>query len=162
MPRRFPATGAPRKKEPKRERVRRWLDQQAGAAVDGEAFRALRAELAPISAAYLRRLLEQAGAVMTAEVEGVRLDGFENLERSLTHLATLYEAGQPGVRAVVLEAKQRARWASRQAKDARRRAEKEEMARWLLVWLENPGIFPVWVALKRKAQEQDAARGADH
>jgi hypothetical protein len=30
-----------------------------------------------------------------------------------------------------------------------KKAQKEEMIQWMLVWLENPGIFPAWVKLRK-------------
>ena len=32
-----------------------------------------------------------------------------------------------------------------------RRSQKEEMAQWVLVWLENPELFPAWVDARKKA-----------
>jgi hypothetical protein len=32
-----------------------------------------------------------------------------------------------------------------------RRSQKEEMAQWMLVWLENPEVFPAWVDARKKA-----------
>jgi hypothetical protein len=32
-----------------------------------------------------------------------------------------------------------------------RRTQKEEMAQWMLVWLENPEVFPAWVDARKKA-----------
>ena len=31
-----------------------------------------------------------------------------------------------------------------------KRTQKEEMARWMLVWLENPEVFPAWVDARKK------------
>jgi len=31
-----------------------------------------------------------------------------------------------------------------------KRAQKEELLQWFLVWLENPAVFPDWLALRRK------------
>jgi hypothetical protein len=28
---------------------------------------------------------------------------------------------------------------------------KEEMAAWMLLWLENPAVFPIWLVLRKKA-----------
>jgi uncharacterized protein (DUF305 family) len=28
--------------------------------------------------------------------------------------------------------------------------EKEEMAQWMLVWLENPEVFPAWVEARQR------------
>jgi len=56
--------------------------------------------------------------------------------------------------------RERARYCRRQviaAKDrakflARHKPEKEEMAQWMLVWLENPEVFPAWVDARKKAR----------
>ena len=31
-----------------------------------------------------------------------------------------------------------------------KRTQKEEMAQWMLVWLENPEVFPAWVDARKK------------
>ena len=33
-----------------------------------------------------------------------------------------------------------------------RRAQKEEMVGWMLVWLENPGVFSEWVRLRKRVR----------
>jgi hypothetical protein len=62
-----------------------------------------------------------------------------------------YERGgtalRTSVRRLVIEAKDHARWAARKPE---RRTEKEEMALWMLTWLENPPLFPQWVRLRRQ------------
>lgn len=127
--------------------------------VDERVFAHLLNELKPVSDGYLRELLHDSGAPLSPKIEGVRLDSFENLQRTLTVLADLYEDGDPSVRSIVLAAKQRARWASQRAKDERNRATKEEMVEWLLIWLENPNVFPIWVGLRRKRQAAAATAG---
>ncbi len=53
-------------------------------------------------------------------------------------------------RRTVIQAKDRARLISRNQKvDAEKRRQKTEMVEWMLVWLENPGIFESWVALRK-------------
>jgi len=115
----------------------------------------LRARLAPISDSYLRRLLRASGAPLEPLVEGVRQDSLEELERSLLAIGDDYSraqaAGDDGrarrCRRLVIESKDHARLALR-----RGRAEKEEMILWMLTWLENPGIFPTWVGLRKTAR----------
>ena len=51
-------------------------------------------------------------------------------------------------RAVVIEAKDHAKLAMHRAKSEELRAKKQEMVQWMLVWLENPGIFNDWVSLR--------------
>jgi len=55
-------------------------------------------------------------------------------------------------RRAVLTGKDHARLAARRpglSQDAK--TLKEEMAGWMLLWLENPALFPGWLALRRKA-----------
>lgn len=35
-----------------------------------------------------------------------------------------------------------------------KRAQKEELLQWFLTWLENPSVFPEWLALRRKQLDQ--------
>jgi hypothetical protein len=49
---------------------------------------------------------------------------------------------------VVIAAKDHARFAARKEE---KREEKEEMALWILTWLENPPVFPEWARLRRAA-----------
>lgn len=125
--------------------------------VDDRVFGILLKHLAPLSEAYLREMLHHSGAALAPRIEGVRLDSFDNLQRTLTALADLYEHGDTSVRSIVLLAKQRARWAGQRAKDEQKRAEKEEMAEWLLVWLEHPNVFPIWAGMRRKRQTAEAS-----
>ncbi len=58
-------------------------------------------------------------------------------------------------RRAVLTGKDHARLASRRrGASLEEKARKEEMASWMLVWLENPAIFPQWLALRKKAGGQ--------
>jgi hypothetical protein len=52
----------------------------------------------------------------------------------------------------VLTGKEHARLAARRpGLPPERRAEKQEMASWMLIWLENPPIFPMWLELRKRA-----------
>jgi hypothetical protein len=77
----------------------------------------------------------------------------ETLEASLRDCQRMYEedpARQRQLREAVIQAKDRARYASRNPKvSAEKRAAKEEMVRWMLVWLDDPSMFADWVALRR-------------
>jgi hypothetical protein len=54
-------------------------------------------------------------------------------------------------RRAVINAKYRARLAARNPKvDPEKRKQREEMVEWLLVWLENPGVFESWSALRKR------------
>lgn len=64
------------------------------------------------------------------------------------------QAGLRRVRETVLRGKQRAEMIARNPKvDARKRAEKEEIAQWFTVWLQSPEIFEDWLALRRRAKD---------
>ena len=114
------------------------------------AFEELRRALAPISEGYLRKLLRESGAPLSSVVEGVRQRNLDELEASLRRMLEEYQRGDAGhrarIRQLVIAAKDHARWAAR---NPERRAEKQEMALWMLTWLENPPVFPQWVKLRR-------------
>jgi hypothetical protein len=46
----------------------------------------------------------------------------------------------------VIAARDRARFQSKS------RPDKAEMAEWMLVWLENPEVFPAWVDARKKVR----------
>jgi hypothetical protein len=51
----------------------------------------------------------------------------------------------------VIAAKDRARSIGRHSATCReKRAQKQEMVQWMLVWLENPAVFPAWVDLRKR------------
>jgi len=147
MPRTMPKSKPPTK----RDELRRWLDRQRPARIGEMEWAMLHVDLAPISGSHLRRLLRESGVPLAPLVEGVRQETFEALESSLLSFLQEYErsdvAGRMSVRQVVIEAKEHARWAAR---NPAKRAEKEEMALWMLTWLENPPLFPAWVKLRKQ------------
>jgi hypothetical protein len=135
----------------KRTDLARWLERQRPARIGEMEWAMLHVDLAPISGSHLRRLLRESGVPLAPLVEGVRQETFEALESSLLNLLAEYERGdlaaRTSVRRLVIEAKDHARWAARKTE---KRAEKEEMALWMLTWLENPPLFPQWVKLRRE------------
>ena len=51
----------------------------------------------------------------------------------------------------VIAAKDRARFLGRNPKASpEKKAQKDEMAQWMLVWLENPEVFPAWVEIRKR------------
>ena len=85
---------------------------------------------------------------------GVRQQSLVALEGSLLDLQLVY-AGQPdqayACRKLVIQAKDRARFASRNRKVAEPvRVLKEEMVRWMLVWLDDPSMFESWVRTRKR------------
>jgi hypothetical protein len=134
----------------KRTELARWLEEQRPARIGETEFEALGRALAPVSESYLRRLVRESGVPLDAIVEGVRQGSFDELAASLLRFQAEYERGDPArraaVRRVVITSKEHARLAAR---NASKRAEKEEMVLWMLTWLENPPVFADWVRLRR-------------
>jgi hypothetical protein len=89
---------------------------------------------------------------------------FADLEASLRFLSQVYtarpnnmgDALQRECRAVVIRAKDRARFASRNTgvSEIKRRI-KAEMVEWMLVWLGDPALFEAWVTLRRQHMDPD-------
>ena len=135
----------------KRADLARWLERQRPARIGEREWAMLRVELDPISGSYLRRLLRESGVQLSPLVEGVRQESFDALESSLLKLLDEYESGDVAmrttIRRLVIESKDHARWAARKPE---KRGEKQEMALWMLTWLENPPLFPQWVKLRRQ------------
>jgi hypothetical protein len=135
----------------KRAELLRWLERERPARIGESEWAVLLAELSGISPGYLRRLLRESGVPLGPLVEGVRQETFEALESSLLNLLKEYEssdaARRQSIRRLVIEAKDHARFAARKPE---RTLEKEEMALWMLTWLENPPLFPQWVQIRRK------------
>jgi hypothetical protein len=128
-----------------------WLEERHPARIGEAEFALLRAELAPVSESYLRRLLRECGMPLDPMVEGVRQATFAELEASLLRLLAEYQSSDPprrtAVRRLVITAKEHARLAAR---NPAKRSEKEEMILWLTTWLENPPVFREWVSLRRR------------
>ena len=135
----------------KRAELLRWLERERPARIGESEWAVLLAELSGISPGYLRRLLRESGVPLGPLVEGVRQETFDALESSLLNLLKEYEssdaARRQSIRRLVIEAKEHARFAARKPE---RTLEKEEMALWMLTWLENPPLFPQWVQIRRK------------
>jgi hypothetical protein len=108
--------------------------------------------LAPISESYLRRLLHNTGLPFAQPWAGIRQNSFQVLEQDLLAMLLVYqEAVRAGDRRLmrdcrrqVIAAKDRARF------HAEKHPEKPEMIQWMLVWLENPEVFPAWVEIRKR------------
>jgi hypothetical protein len=145
--------------ETKRARLGQYLAGSRPARITETELRELRELLAPISSAYLRKLVLASGLPLDPMVEGVRQDSFEELERTLTAMGGEYakalESGDTAraarCRQAVISGKEHAHLAARRrGASPETRAVKQEMAAWMLLWLENPAIFPTWLALRKK------------
>ena len=143
-----------------KQRVRDYLAESQPSAITGQVWNELLKKLAPVSESYLRDLLRATGMPFEQPYAGVRQHTMEELEVSLGEMLQIYSAAMAAgdrararyCRKQVIGAKDRARF---MANDARtppeKRALKEEMAAWMLVWLENPEVFPAWVAARKRA-----------
>ena len=148
MKRRSPVITVPRVS--KKQRV---LDFAAarGWAVIGEAeWTELRQALPDVS----ESVIQQAGLPVDAPWCGVRQHTFEELAASLLEYSAAYEARadlRRLCRDQVIAAKDRAKLVSvRESVAAETRERKAIMAEWMLVWLGDPAVFPVWLQALRR------------
>ena len=148
-----------------KQRLREILTSEKPAAITGAVWSDLLARLAPVSESYLRDLLNASELPFEQPYAGVRQHTFEELERSLREMHAVYaEAAASGnreraryCRRQVIAAKDRARFLAGSARvSAEKRAEKEEMAQWMLVWLETPDVFSAWVEARKRAMRAGA------
>ena len=148
----------PRSKTSKKQLLREYLDQRKPAVIGDAEWRELRERLAPVSESYLRQMLRDSEVAVEPPFGGVRQSTFDELEESLVEMEAVYDAAKSAgdrekataCRRAVIDAKDRARWATRSAKVAEdKRLQKAEMLEWMLVWLENPSVFPSWIKLRR-------------
>ena len=136
----------------------KWLAARQPVPLDEAEFEAICRVLSK-SPDYVRKLLRESGVALNPFVEGVRQDSFDELARTLLALEKEYtEAGaqhdaerQRACRKLVIKAKDHARWSVQIPKiRAARLAAKHEMIAWMLVWLENPEVFPDWLRLRQR------------
>ncbi len=141
------------------------IKQRGYTCIGEEEWQQLLADMAPVREEPLRRAVRDCGLPLSPLVEGVRILTLNEAERTAVALAREYSAaaaaGDPDrarrCRQLVLSAKHRARLAARSARDPERRRQMEEIAAWLLVWLETPALFPAWIALRKRAGTGNAA-----
>ena len=118
---------------------------------------------------YLIDLLLATDVVMDSSIGGfdadlrgrVRTRDLESAAASLTEMAVEYEQARESsntrraedCRRAVRHAKERLLLSlGRKGLSGEKRKEKEELRRWLVVWLETPEIFPDWIELRRNLQ----------
>lgn len=133
-----------REKAPKARLLKEYLEHTRPARVGEDEWREIAAFLAPVSDHTIRTLLRASNWPLDPLVEGVRQDSLKELERTLLAIHREYvesdDARKQDCRRVVIVAKDHARF---------RRAEKQEMILWMLTWLENPIVFPLWLGLRK-------------
>lgn len=118
----------------------------------GEAeWRELRNALSDVSETTLR----ECGVPIHAPWSGVRTHTLDDLEASLREFSRVYEGREDlrrSCREQVIAAKDRTRWIAKSSRfEESRRRLKLEMLKWMLVWLDDPAMFPAWVSVRRGA-----------
>jgi hypothetical protein len=142
-----------------KRQLRDCLAADQPAAITEAVWQDLLRRLAPVSESYLRDLLRATGLPFDQPYSGIRQHTFEELEHSLRAMLRVYgdslAAGHRDraryCRRQVIAAKDRAKFlAVTPHGTPEKRTQKEEMAQWMLVWLENPEVFPAWVDARKK------------
>ena len=151
-----------------KRQLREYLEEARPPAITETVWNDLLGRLAPVSESYLRDLLRATDLPFEQPWAGIRQHTPAELEESLREMQRVYAAAVAAgdreraryCRRQVIAARDRANFAARSPRTApEKRAQKEEMAAWMLVWLENPEIFPAWVdARKRAGQGADLPR----
>ena len=138
-----------------KQRLREFLLAEHPPAITGEVWKHLLQTLAPVSESYLRDLLRKTGLPFAQPYCGIRQHTFEDLEQSLRDMLAVYTD------AVAARDRDRARYCRRQVIAAKDRAkfqssdpQKPEMVQWMLVWLENPEVFPAWVERRKEVNSK--------
>jgi len=155
MARTSPAITVPRVS--KKARVAEFVRSRGWSAIGEAEWAELRAALPDVSENTIR----SAGLAIAPPWNGVTQHSLDELEKSLLELTNVYQA-RPDLHAycrqLVIEAKDRAKWLARNPRvDEEKRRLKAEMAEWMLVWLGDPAVFPVWVELRRAKIEHCSA-----
>jgi len=158
------AAGSPSVKQ----RLRAILEGERIEAIGEEVWLSLLSRLGPVSESYLRDLLRATGLPFAQPYCGIRHHSFEELERGLREMLELYAAAVAEgnreraryCRKQVIAAKDRAKFQARSPRTApEKAAEKSEMVQWMLVWLENPEVFPAWVEARKRRRAEEALPG---
>jgi hypothetical protein len=145
-----------------KQQLRDYLETEKPAVITEDVWTTLRLRLAPVSESYLRDLLRATGLPFHQPWAGIRQHTLEELEESLRGMLEVYRAATAAddrdrartCRRQVIAAKDRAKFLAQNAgTPPEKKREKEEMAQWMLVWLENPGVFPAWVEARKKAAD---------
>jgi hypothetical protein len=143
----------------RKQALREFLANGPVTAIGETEWQAAVRALAPISESYLRDLLRQTGLPFAQPYAGIRQQSFADLEIDLRDMLAIYaEAMQAGdrpraryCRRQVIAAKDRARFVARRPTTSlEKRTQKDEMVQWMLVWLENPEVFPAWVEIRKR------------
>ena len=143
----------PARNKSAKQRLREYLAAHEITAITEAVWQELLRILAPVSESYLRDLLRATGLPFAQPYAGILQHSLEELEQSLREMLEVYRA------AVAAGDRERARYCRKQVIAAKDRAKsqvsknpvKAEMVQWMLVWLENPEVFPSWVEARKGA-----------
>ncbi len=142
----------------KSKRVKTYATERGWSRIGEPEWNELRSALPGIAEEILRKALPNVDAPWC----GVKQHALGELEESLNDFTRVYAARpdlQRHARDLVIEAKDHARLASRNARvDPVKRALKAEMVEWMLVWLGDPAVFPAWAALRLQQFESGHAK----
>lgn len=148
-----------------KRRLREYLEARPPSAITEAVWRELLDRLTPVSESYLRELLRETALPFEQPYAGIRQHTWEELEQSLGEILLVYRdaiaAGDRDraryCRRQVIGAKDRARFMARDRRTPpEKKAQKEEMVEWMLVWLENPEVFPAWVEARKRVAPRRA------
>ena len=156
-----PTTGSSGKASVK-QRLREYLEAHPPDRITEAVWQALLLHLAPVAESYLRDLLRSTGLPFDQPYAGVRQHTLDELEESLRGMLSVYQDATASgnrdraryCRRQVIAAKDRAKFMTQSPQaPAERQALKQEMVQWMLVWLENPEVFPAWVDARKRLLE---------
>src|ERR1035441_4548680 len=106
--------------------------------------------------APIATIFAKASPVRLIEIKSSKASVGQNSEFRAVHteaVAAQDRARARYARRQVIAAKDRARFLSRSPRTpAEKKAQKEEMVQWMLVWLENPEVFPAWAAARKRVK----------
>lgn len=125
----------------KKGRILEYVNARGWALVGESEWRELRSSLPDISETVLRTC----GIAIAQPWLGVVQHSFNDLRDSLLELSRVYAERsdlQRYCRDQVIAAKDRARWTSG------KKPIMTEMVEWMLVWLDDPSMFPQWVEIR--------------
>jgi hypothetical protein len=157
--------------------IRQHIERERPAEVGGADAAAIRKELAAalgpsarISDDYLLHVLDDLGVRVSRELRGVspelyaqlHFSSLEAAEETLRLLDRRYQealsAGDDQAlndcRAAGILVRRRASLIARNPKvDPAKRAQKEEIARWFIIWLQTPALFFDWLEIRKSTEE---------
>ncbi len=141
-----------------RRKISEWVKQRGWRHAGPREWEELRTAFPENSANLFNAVLAEAAIGVEQPFRGVDTGSLEGLEKTLRELSACY-AAQPAdrrlCRELVIAAKDRARFASRGVNaDPEKRALKARMVEWMLVWLDDPSVFPVWATLRQAADQR--------